>query len=110
MADVDKETKDKISRLQMLEQRLQSLVMQKQAFQTQILESENALGEIKDSKETYKIIGNVMVSVNKEDLQKDLTAKKEMAELKVKNLDKEENKLREEANALQKEVMGSLGK
>ncbi len=84
--------------------------MQKQTFQTQILESDNALGEIENSKETYKIIGNVMVSVDKEDLKKDLTAKKEMAELKAKNLDKEESKLREEADALQKEVMGSLGK
>jgi prefoldin beta subunit len=110
MTDVDKETKNKISKLQMLEQRLQSLIMQKQTFQTQMLESNNALGEIEDSKETYKIIGNVMVSVDKEELKKDLTSKKEMAELKVENLDKEENKLREEANELQKEVMGSLGK
>jgi prefoldin beta subunit len=110
MTDIDKETKNKISRLQMLEQRLQSLVMQKQTFQSQILESDNALGEIKDSKETYKIIGSVMVSVDKEDLEKDLTSKREMAEIKVKNLEKEENKLREEAEALQKEVMGTLGK
>jgi prefoldin beta subunit len=102
MADVDKETKNKISRLQMLEQRLQALVMQKQTFQTQILESDNALGEIEGSKETYKVIGNVMVSVDKDDLKKDLTAKRDMAELKVKNLDKEENKLREEASELQK--------
>jgi len=110
MVDIDKETKNKISRLQMLEQRLQSLVMQKQNFQTQILESENALGEIKDSKETYKIIGNVMVSVKKDELENDLNAKREMADLKVKNLEKEENKLREEASELQKEVMEILGK
>lgn len=110
MVDIDKETKNKISRLQMLEQRLQSLVMQKQNFQTQILESENALGEIKDSKETYKIIGNVMVSVNKSELEKDLNTKKEMSNLKVKNLEKEETKIREEASELQKEVMDVLGK
>jgi len=110
MTDMDKETKSKISRLQMLEQRLQALIMQKQTFQSQILESDNALGEIEGAKETYKIIGNVMVSVKKTDLKKDLASKKEVAELKVKNLEKEEKKLREEAETLQKEVMGVLGK
>ena len=110
MTEMDKETKGKISRLQMLEQRLQALVMQKQTFQGQILESDNALGEIEDSKETYKIIGNVMVSVKKADLKKDLNSKKEVAEIKVKNLEKEEKKLREEAESLQKEVMGTIGK
>ena len=106
--DMDKETKSKISRLQMLEQRIQSLVMQKQNFQTQVLEVENALGEIDDSKETYKIVGNVMVSVEKDALKKDLTSKKEMADLKIKNIEKEEKKLRDESDDLQKDVMGSL--
>ena len=99
MTDMDKETKSKISRLQMLEQRLQALIMQKQTFQSQILESDTALGEIEGAKES---IGNVMVSVKKTDLKKDLASKKEVAELKVKNLEKEEKKLREEAETLQK--------
>ncbi len=106
--DMDKETKAKITRLQMLEQRTQALVMQKQNFQSQVLEAENALEEIDEAKETYKIIGNVMVSVDKKELKQELTSKKEMAELKFKNLEKEEKKLREESSELQKEVMGSL--
>lgn len=108
--EMDKETKAKISKLQILEQRIQSLVMQKQNFHTQVLEVENALGEIGDSKETYKVVGNVMVSVGKSELKKDLTSKKEMSELKIKNIEKEEKKLREEASQIQKEVMGSLQK
>ena len=108
--DMDKETKNKISRLQVLEQRINSLMMQKQTFQSQTLETENALGEIGDAKETYKIVGNVMVSVNKAELKKDLTSKKEMADIKLKNIEKEEEKLRGEAEDLQKDVMGSLKK
>ena len=108
--DMDKETKAKISKLQILEQRIQSLIMQKQNFQSQTLEIENALGEIGDAKETYKIVGNVMVSVDRNELKKDLTSKKEIADLKLKNIEKEEKKLRGEAEELQKEVMGSLRK
>lgn len=107
---MDKATKVKISKLQILEQRIQSLIMQKQTFQGQALETDNALGELDGAKETYKIIGNVMVSFEKEELKKDLTSKKDMAELKVKNIEKEEKKLREEAEILQKDIMGSLKK
>ena len=108
MENIDKETKKKISKLQMLEQRLQSLAMQKQTFQTQSMESDNALREIDNSEDTYKVVGNVMISVEKTELKKELTSKKEMADMKVTNLEKEEKKLREEATELQKEVMGSF--
>lgn len=109
MADnMDKDTKAKISRLQILEQRTQALLMQKHSFQSQALEIENALGEIEDSKETYKIVGTVMVSVEKEQLKKDLTEKKEITDLKIKNLEKEEKKLRLESGEIQKEIMGLL--
>ncbi|MBT6995278.1 hypothetical protein HN865_00880 [Candidatus Woesearchaeota archaeon] len=108
MENIDKETKKKISKLQMLEQRLQSLAMQKQTFQTQSMESDNALREIDNSEDTYKVVGNVMISVEKTELKKELTSKKEMADMKVTNLEKEEKKLREEATELQKEVMGSI--
>ena len=48
-------TKEKIMQLQTLEQRMQNLLLQKQNFQTQTLEVENALAELKNGKgETYK--------------------------------------------------------
>jgi len=110
MNDVDKETKNKISKLQILEQRLNSILLQKQTFQTQLLEIENALGEIEHSSETYKIVGNIMVSMEKEELTNELSSKKELFDVKMKSIDKEESKLREEANELQKEVLSAIGK
>ena len=110
MDNVDKETKNKISRLQILEQRINSFILQKQTFQTQLLETENALGEIENSSETYKIVGNIMISTEKNDLKNELTSKKDVLKLKVKNIEKEENKMREEANVLQKEVLSKIGK
>ena len=104
MENIDDNTKKKISKLQMLEQRLQSFAMQKQSFQTQSMESDNALKEIDNSDDTYKVVGNVMISVDKAKLKEELTSKKEMADMKISNLEKEEGKLREEASELQKEV------
>ena len=108
MENIDDNTKKKISKLQMLEQRLQSFAMQKQSFQTQSMESDNALKEIDNSDDTYKVVGNVMISVDKAKLKEELTSKKEMADMKISNLEKEEGKLREGASELQKEVMESM--
>jgi prefoldin beta subunit len=110
MNNVDKETKNKIPKLQILEQRLNSLLLQKQTFQTQLLEIENALGEIESSSETYKIVGNIMISMEKDELKDELSSKKGLFDVKLNSIEKEETKLREEANELQKEVLSAIGK
>ena len=87
---MDKESERKIQQLQMLEQSIQNIIMQKQNFQARLLESENALNELsKDPKEIYKIIGNIMVSSNKKELEEDLKKNKEIFELRLKNLEKQ---------------------
>ena len=105
---MDKEAEQKIQQMQLLEQNMQGFLMQKQQFQAQLIEVESALSEIKDSEKTYKIIGNIMVSSKKEDLEKDLKHKKEMLELRIKNLEKQESAIKEKAQNLQKEVLGSM--
>jgi len=109
--EIDKITKEKIGKLQILEQRLQSFLMQKQTFQSQTLEIENAISELeKDVKEAYRIVGPIMISSSKEDLKKDLNSKKEILNLRIKNLEKQESKIKEEASVLQNEVMKVLQK
>ena len=75
--NVSKETEQKIQQLQLIEQSMQQFLMQKQSFQTQLVETESALKELKNSEKAYKIIGNIMVSSKKADLEKDLKSKKE---------------------------------
>jgi len=47
--ELDKETQEKIQELQSYEQGLHSILIQKQAFQMELNETENALDEITDS-------------------------------------------------------------
>ena len=104
------EAEEKLKQLQMLEQNLQQILMQKQAFQGQLIEVDSALAEIEKAKTSYKIIGNVMVEAKKDDLTKELKEKKESAELRITSLDKQEEKLREQAQKIQKEVLEKLKK
>jgi len=111
MTEMDNKTKEKIGNLQMLDQKLQSLLMRKQVLQTQLLENENTLAEIKnDAKEVYKIVGGIMISVKPLDLKKELESSKELAESRVKNLEKEEIRLKKDLTELQEEVMKMMKK
>ena len=103
-----KETEQKIAQLQLYEQSLQSILMQKQQFQSQELEIQSALKELEKTKEAYKIVGNIMVATKKEDLKEDLDSKKETANLRIKTIEKQENQIREKAKKLQEEVSKSM--
>jgi len=105
---VEKETEKKISQLQMMEQGMQGFLMQKQQFQGQLVEIESALKELVKSKEAFKIVGNIMVSTEKKELEDDLKKKKEIVELRIKTLEKQENQIKEKASSIQEEVMKEL--
>ena len=108
MAEISKETENKIKQLQLLEQNLQNFLMQKQQFQLQLIEVESALKEIETTKKAYKIIGNIMVDTGKEELKDELSKKKEMLEIRLKTLEKQENQFREKASRLQEEVLKEM--
>jgi prefoldin beta subunit len=102
------ETDQKINQLQMLEQNTQQYQMQKQQFQAQLLEIDSALQELKTTKQSYKIIGNIMVASDKDSLEKELATKKEMLEIRIRTLEKQEQKLKDKAKEIQKEVLSSM--
>jgi len=101
---------ENIARLQMLEQNVQAIGMQKQQMQSQLLEIESALKELKTSQSAFKIVGNIMVSSDKAELEKDLNQKKELIDVRVKNLEKQEKQFKDKTKQVQEEVLKSLKK
>lgn len=106
----DEETQEKINQLQLYEQSLQNILLQKQQFQAQANELDSALNELDKSPKSYKIIGNIMVATEKEELKKDLESKKSTSELRVKTLEKQETNIKEKVMSLQSEVMEKMEK
>lgn len=105
---VPKDAQESISRLQVLEQNVQQLSMQKQQFSSQLFEIEGALKEVESSNVAYKIVGGVMFGVKKDVLKSDLESKKELLELRIKTLEKQELQLREKFKKLQEEVLAKV--
>jgi prefoldin beta subunit len=106
---MDKETEQKIGQLQMIEQSMQSFVIQKQNLQANLLDTENALKELEDSKGgIYKIVGGIMVGSDKEILKKELNSKVDVLKLRIKSIEDQEKAVGEKAKKIQEEVVKKL--
>ncbi|MFH0798131.1 MAG: prefoldin subunit beta [Candidatus Woesearchaeota archaeon] len=106
---MDKKTEEKISQLQLLEQNMQNFSMQKQNFQTQLLEIDNALKELEHAKAPmFKIVGNIMIASDKSHLETDLNSKKDILNLRMKSIVKQEDSIKEKLKGIQDEVMKEL--
>lgn len=101
------EKKEKIQEMQILEQSLQNLLMQKQAFQMEISETQSALKEMETSgDEVFKIIGQLMVKSDKSKIKEELSNKEKMLDLRLKTLEKQENSLSEKLEELRSQILG----
>lgn len=109
--DIDKETEKQIQELQLLEQNLQGILMQKQSLQLELSELENALAELSKSKEdVYKIVGQIMVKANTKDLESDLKEKKDLTDIRAKSFNTQEESLSKQAEELREKVLGKIKK
>jgi len=102
----NKPEENKIQELQLLEQSLQNTLMQKQAFQMELSETQAALGELKNSgDEVFKIIGQLMIKSEKSKITDDLENKEKILNLRISTLEKQENSLTEKFEDLRKEIL-----
>ncbi len=87
MEKVDKNLQE----AQFLEQNLHNLILQKQAFQMELAETQAALKEIeKSGEDVFKIVGQLMLKKEKSKIKKELTDKEKIIESRTKALEKQE--------------------
>lgn len=99
---------EKIQQLQFLEQNIRSLAMQKQAFQMDLTENSSALKEVLKSKESvYKIIGQLMIKIDKDVTIKELEEKEKLIKSRLVVLEKQEKEMTDKLNEIKEELMKS---
>ncbi|MAH49415.1 hypothetical protein CMI37_26570 [Candidatus Pacearchaeota archaeon] len=110
LANLDEETQRQIQELQVLEQSFQQLIMQKQAFQMESNETDHILQEVeKTDGEISKIIGNqVVIKTTKEKVVEEMKHKKELIDLRLKNIDKQEKEFSEKIETIREDVMKKI--
>ena len=98
---------NKLQEMQILEQSLQNLLMQKQAFQMELAETQSALKEIeKSGDEVFKVIGQLMIKTEKATIKDELVNKEKILSLRMKTLEKQENVLSQKLEELRKQILG----
>ena len=88
---------EQLARLQQTQQNFQSILMQKQQLESEKLETEKALEELKkasDDELVFKHAGTIMIKSNKKDLIEELEEQAELAKTKASILVKQEERLK----------------
>ena len=96
----------KIQEIQILEQNIQNLLLQKQAFDMELSESRAALKEIENAKDdVFKLIGQLMIKSDKNKVKEELLNKEKILDLRLNTIEKQELSLMEKLASLREEVM-----
>jgi prefoldin beta subunit len=101
----------KVQEMNILEQNLQGVLFQKQAFELERDETLSALKEIeKSGDDVFKIIGQLMIKTEKSKIKKELEEKQKIIGLRIEAFEKQENYLREKLDKIREELSDSLRK
>ncbi|MEZ0290517.1 MAG: prefoldin subunit beta [Sulfolobales archaeon] len=102
-----------VVKLQQLRNKLNQIIAEKSVVQAQLRETERALEVLKNiSQETpvYRAAGHLLVRVSKEEAEKDLSDKKDLLELRLKSLERQEASLNTEIKSLETKINEIIGK
>jgi len=99
-----------INQYQLLQQQLQAILIQKEDSKLELMENEKALEEIKksDVKEVYKIVGQIMVKKDVEEVKKEIEEKISDLEIRLSAFEKTEQKINEKLKELEPKIQKML--
>ncbi|MCS4537397.1 MAG: prefoldin subunit beta [Thaumarchaeota archaeon] len=99
--------REQLVRFEQLQQNLQAILVQKQQVEVESAEVEKALAELTKMGSdgiVYKSAGSLLVKVNKDDIQKELQERKDLANTRSAVLAKQEQRVRESAKEVQNKI------
>jgi len=105
------QVQERLLRLQQLQQTLQNVLVQKQQLELELTELEQALSEVEKLSEDaviYKSIGTLLVKRDKAKVINDLNERKELLNMRISVLGKQEERLRGQVKELQEKIQQDL--
>lgn len=102
-----------VVKLQQLRNKLSQIVAEKSVVQAQLRETERALEILRNTspdRPVYRAAGHLLVRVSREDAEKDLNDRKDLLELRLKSLERQEASLNTEIRNIETKINELLGK
>jgi len=105
------QVQQRLLRLQQLQQTLQAVLTQKQQLELEFTETEQALSELEkvtDDAVIYKSIGSLLVKSEKATVTTELNERKDLLNMRIGVLGKQEERLRSQVKDLQVKLQQDL--
>ncbi len=103
----------KIKQAQQLELQLEQVASQKYQMELRVKEIEKTLKELEDVGETspiYRSVGGILYKVeNKSKLVSDLQEQKELAEIRIKSMEKQQKNIEDKYKEIEESIRKSYG-
>lgn len=102
---------ERLLRLQQLQQTLQNVLTQKQQVETELLEVDQALSELEKNTDLdviYKSVGSLLIKTKKKKITEELKERKELSDMRVSVLGKQEERLRAQIKELSEKIQKEL--
>jgi len=99
--------REQLTRLEGLQQNLQSVNVQKQQTEAELADAEKTLEElakVQDSEQVYKYVGSLLVKVTKADMVKELEERKDISNTRTLVLNKQQARLKDNIKELQVKI------
>jgi len=113
MTQIPPSLQDLVNRYNQAQAQLQSVLLRKQQYEAELREVDKAISEIEklpqDAK-IFKSVGNFLIQQSKDVALQELRDRKELLELHVKTLAKQESLLREQLEKLKEELNKELAR
>jgi prefoldin beta subunit len=106
------QVQNQIAQIQQLQQQAQALMSQKSQIEIMKRETEAAIKELEgtpDDVVVYKTAGEILFKAEKGKLTEELKEKKELLDLRLKTVAKQEERIQGRFNQLQEQLKQSLG-
>lgn len=105
------QVQNQLAQLQQVQQQAQMLIGQKNQVSMMLKDTEMALKELEKLDEDsiiYKNVGEILIKANKNKTLEELTEKKDMLDLRLKTLSRQEERVQNRYKQLQEQIKQSL--
>jgi len=112
MQNIPPQVQQMLGQLESYQQQLQLVIQQKQKVQVDLNDAKKALEELEKAGENtlmYKTVGTLIVRTDRAKALEELKEKIETLEIRLKALERQEQKINEAVKALTQKIQGSLG-
>ncbi len=111
MQNIPENIQQELMQFQQLQSQYQIIVSQLQSLKIEMTETDVALNELSKTENpvVYKSIGSILVKSEKPDILDDLNKKKESIDIRIKTIEKQEDRVKKKLEEMQKNLQKALG-